>query len=60
MTVFVMSGSMALLVFNVIIQLFRELIGRMVKKSAPIENRKDLKPPHGGVNLTLRTGLHVS
>jgi hypothetical protein len=34
--------------------------GRMVKKSAPIENRKDLESPDGGVNLTLRIGLHVS
>jgi hypothetical protein len=33
---------------------------RMVKKSAPIENRKDLESPHGGVNLTLSIGLHVS
>jgi hypothetical protein len=33
---------------------------RMVKKSVLIENRKDSESPHGGVNPTLRIGLHVS
>jgi transposase-like protein len=37
-----------------------QIRSRMVKKSGPSENRKDLESPHGGVNLTLRIGLHVS